>query len=55
MAGIHWRQPGQPIGLPHALRGLPGTVGWRARPRLHVFRCVPREIVTFQYGDPRPR
>jgi hypothetical protein len=55
LSGIHWRELGQPIGLPHALRGLAGTVGWRARPRLHAFRCVPCEIVTFQYGDPRLR
>jgi hypothetical protein len=53
VAGIHWRGPGQAIGLPHALGGLPGTVGWRGRPLRHAFRCVPCEIVTFQYGHPR--
>jgi hypothetical protein len=52
LAGIHWRRLGQPIGLPHALAGLPGTVGRSARPRLHAFRCVPCEIATFQYGEP---
>jgi len=51
LAGIHWRKPDEPIGLPHALRGLPGTVSWRARPRLHAFRCLPCQIVTFQYGE----
>lgn len=53
LAGLHWRKLGDPIGLPHALHGLPGTVGWRSRPRLHAFRCVPCEVVTLQYGDPR--
>jgi hypothetical protein len=51
LSGIHWRKLGEPIGLPHALGGLPGTVGWRGRPRLHAFRCMPCEIVMFQYGD----
>jgi hypothetical protein len=55
LAGLHWRRPGQPIGLPHALAGLPGTVGWRGRPRLHAFRCAPCEILTLQYGDARAR
>jgi len=55
LSGIHWRKLGDPIGLPHALRGLAGTVGWRRRPRLHAFRCVPCEIVTFQHGDPLRR
>jgi hypothetical protein len=53
LAGLHWRRIGDPVGLPHALHGLPGTVGWRERPRLHAFRCVPCEIVTLQYGEPR--
>jgi hypothetical protein len=53
LAGMHWRRPGEPVGMPHALRGLPGTVGWRGRPRLHAFRCTPCEILTFQYGEPR--
>jgi hypothetical protein len=51
LAGLHWRSPGEPIGVPHALSGLPGTVGWRARPRLHAFRCQPCDIVTFKYGS----
>ncbi|MGH0029627.1 MAG: PF20097 family protein [Myxococcota bacterium] len=55
LAGIHWRRIGDPVGLPHALRGLPGTVGWRGRPRLHAFRCVPCEVLTVQYGDPPTR
>jgi hypothetical protein len=50
LAGLHWRDAGEPIGLPHALSGLPGTVGWRARPRLHAFRCESCSIVTFKYG-----
>lgn len=53
LSGIHWRRPGEPMGLPHALAALPGTVGWRRRPALHALRCVPCEIVTFQYGAPR--
>lgn len=52
VAGVHWRDRGEPLGLPHALAGLPGTVGWRGRPRLHAFRCAGCEIVTFQYGKP---
>lgn len=55
VGGIHWRRPGEPVGLPHALRGLPGTVGFRGRPRLHAFRCVPCEIVSFQYGESSSR
>lgn len=55
LSGLHWRTPGAPVGLPHALRGLPGTVGMRSRPRLHAFRCVPCEILTLQYGDPPRR
>jgi hypothetical protein len=53
LSGVHWREPGQPLGLPHALSGLPGTVGWRGRPRLHAFRCTSCEILTAQYGIPR--
>jgi hypothetical protein len=49
-AGIHWRNAGQPLGLPHALGGLPGTVGWKGRPRLHAYRCESCEISTFHYG-----
>lgn len=52
LAGVHWREPGQPVGLPHALGGLPGTVGWRGRPRLHAFRCTACEILSAQYGLP---
>lgn len=56
LAGLHWRRLGEPLGLPHALSGMPGTVGWRGRPRLHAFRCVPCEILTVQYGNPpQPR
>jgi hypothetical protein len=50
LSGLHWRAPGEPIGMPHALSGLPGTVGWRARPRLHAFRCEACEVVTIKYG-----
>jgi hypothetical protein len=52
VSGIQWRKVGEPIGLPHALKGLVGTVGWRGRPRLHAFRCSTCEIVSFQYGKP---
>ena len=47
--GIHWRDADQPIGLPTALGGLPGTVGWRGRPRLQAFHCTACGIVTFKY------
>jgi hypothetical protein len=50
LAGIHWRERGQPVGMPHALAGLPGTTGWRERARVHAFRCPSCAIVTFQYG-----
>jgi len=50
LAGVHWRELGQPVGLPHALAGLPGTTGWRGRPCLHAYRCQACEIVTFRYG-----
>ena len=50
LAGIHWRHLDEPIGLPHALSGMPGTVGWRGRPCLHAFRCEACRIVTFGYG-----
>jgi hypothetical protein len=50
LAGMHWRGLDEPIGLPNALRGLPGTVGWRTRPRLHGFRCEACSVVTFKYG-----
>jgi hypothetical protein len=52
LAGVHWREPGEPIGMPHALGGLPGTVGWRGRPRLHAFRCPTCEVLIAQYGLP---
>jgi hypothetical protein len=55
-SGLHWRAIDHPIGVPHALGGLPGTVGWRVRPRLHGFRCEACSVVTFKYGDrPAPR
>lgn len=50
LSGVHWRCIDEPIGLPHALSGLPGTVGWRGRPCLHAFRCAACRIVTFGYG-----
>ena len=55
LAGMSWRRLGEPIGLPHALRGMPGSVGWRGRPRLHAVRCVPCEVVTLQLGEPERR
>jgi type II secretory pathway component PulM len=54
VSGIHWRDLGQPIGLPNQLSGLPGTVGWKGRPLKHAFHCAPCEIVTFQYGKASP-
>lgn len=55
MAGVHWRDGGQPVGLPTALGGLPGTVGWRGRPRLHAYRCEKCDVATFRYGASRTR
>ena len=52
LSGLHWRELGEPIGMPHALRGMAGTVGMRERPRLHAFRCERCEILTLQYGTP---
>jgi hypothetical protein len=54
MGGVHWREIGAPIGLPSAFGGLPGTVGWRGRPRLHAARCTRCEVVTFRYGRTAP-
>ena len=50
LAGVHWRHQDDPVGLPHALGGLPGTVGLRRRPKLHAFRCEPCQAVIFRYG-----
>jgi hypothetical protein len=50
LAGVHWRRIDAPVGLPHALGGLKGTVGWRGRPCLHAFHCEACRIVTFGYG-----
>jgi hypothetical protein len=50
LAGIHWRRVSEPVGIPHALKGLPGTVGWWGRPRVHAYRCEACEVVTFRYG-----
>lgn len=55
LAGLHWRRPGEPVGLPHALRGLPGTVGLRGRPRLHALRCARCLVLTLQLGVPESR
>jgi len=55
LAGVHWREPDQPIGMPSALGGLPGTVSWRGRRRLHAFRCASCEILIAQYGLPQSR
>jgi len=52
LTGVHWREPAERVGLPHALGGLPGTVAWRGHPQLHAFRCTRCEIVTAQYGLP---
>ena len=50
LSGVHWRNPQDPVGLPTALGGLPGTVSWRGRPRVHAYRCEPCEVLTFRYG-----
>jgi hypothetical protein len=53
LAGVHWRRLGDPIGMPHALGGLPGTVGWRGRPLVHAFCCAGCQILSVQYGTDR--
>lgn len=50
LAGMHWHRLDEPVGLPHALSGLPGTVGWRGRPCLHAFRCEACRVITFGYS-----
>jgi len=50
VAGLPWRDADEATGMPHALQGLPGTVAWRGRPRLHALRCEPCEIVILRYG-----
>ncbi|HKJ25478.1 MAG TPA: PF20097 family protein [Myxococcota bacterium] len=52
LSPLHWRRPDEPIGLPTAFSGLPGTVGWRGRPSLHAYRCERCQIVTLRYGKP---
>jgi hypothetical protein len=52
LSSLHWREIDAPVGMPHALGGLSGTVGWCGRPRLHAYRCEACEIVTFRYGRP---
>ena len=51
MSGVHWRARNEPIGLPSALGGLPGTFRWGGRARLHAFRCEPCQVATFRYGS----
>ena len=48
--GLHWRGGDEPTGMPTLMGGLPGSVGWTGRPRLHAFRCQPCQIVTLRYG-----
>lgn len=55
LAGIHWRELGEPIGLPNAFGGLPGTVGWGRRPLLHAARCEACGVATFAYAGSQPR
>jgi hypothetical protein len=50
LAGMHWRDPGEPVGMPHAFSGLSGTTSWRGRPCLHAFRCHGCEIVILKHG-----
>jgi hypothetical protein len=50
MGGLHWRDADQAIGLPLVVGGLPGTVGWKGRPRLHAFRCESCRVVALKHG-----
>ena len=50
LAGLHWRSLGEPVGMPHVFAGLPGTIGWRGRPRLHAYHCETCQVITLKYG-----
>lgn len=48
--GITWRDRDESTGIPTIMSGLPGTVFWLKRPRLHSFRCRKCKNVIFRHG-----
>ena len=50
MGAIPWRSMDEPVGLPTIFSGLPGTIFWFRRPKLHAFHCKKCRIVIFKYG-----
>jgi hypothetical protein len=50
VGAIPWRNMDQPVGMPTIFSGLPGTIFWLKRPKLHAYHCKNCRIVTFKYG-----
>lgn len=48
--GITWRDKGESTGIPTIISGLPGTIFWLKRPKLHAFRCRKCKNVLFKHG-----
>ncbi len=48
--GINWRNIDQPVGIPTIFSGLPNTVLWLKRPKLHAYHCEKCKVVIFKYG-----
>lgn len=48
--GITWRERNESTGIPTIMSGLPGTVFWYKRPKLHAFRCRNCRNVIFKHG-----
>lgn len=48
--GIVWRDIDQPVGIPNMFSGLPGTVFFGKRQKLHAYHCDSCMIATFKYG-----
>ena len=51
--GIVWRNIDQPVGIPTIFSGLPGTVFFGKRPKLHAYHCERCKMITFKYGKNR--
>ncbi len=47
--GITWRGKSESTGIPTIMSGLPGTVFWFKRPKLHAFRCYNCKNVVFKH------
>ena len=50
VGGISWRDREESTGIPTILSGLPGTIYWLKRPKLHAFRCRECKVVVFKHG-----